>query len=47
MATLPGMPQNDDEPEPDALPVDPDDGMPPPPVMPGEPGHRPVEPPKA
>ena len=48
MATLPGLPQNDDEPEPDALPVEPDDGtrLPgPPPEEP--PGHEPIDPPKA
>ena len=43
MATLPGLPQTD-EPEPDALPVEPDDGT----TVPGEldepPGHEPVEP---
>ena len=47
MATLPGLPQND-EPEPDALPVEPDDGtrLPgPPPEQP--PGHEPTNPPKA
>jgi hypothetical protein len=47
MATLPGLPQND-EPEPDALPVEPDDGtrLPgPPPETP--PGHEPIDPPKA
>ena len=44
MATLPGMPQND-EPEPDALPVEPDDGTSLP-VLPGSPGHEPVEHPK-
>ena len=47
MATLPGLPQND-EPEPDALPVEPDDGtrLPgPPPEEP--PGHEPIDPPKA
>jgi hypothetical protein len=47
MATLPGLPQND-EPEPDALPVEPDDGtrLPgPPPEQP--PGHEPIDPPKA
>ena len=41
MATLPGLPHTD-EPEPDALPVEPDDGMPPPPV-PDEPKGRPGE----
>jgi len=48
MATLPGLPQNDDEPEPDALPVEPDDGtrLPgPPPEDP--PGRQPIDPPKA
>lgn len=47
MATLPGLPQND-EPEPDALPVEPDDGtrLPgPPPEEP--PGHEPIDRPKA
>ena len=43
MATLPGLPQTD-EPEPDALPVEPDDGT----AMPGSspddvPGHAPKE----
>jgi hypothetical protein len=45
MATLPGLPQTD-EPEPDALPVEPDDGT----TLPGappEPGHVPVDPPRA
>ena len=42
MATLPGLPQNDD-PEPDALPVEPDDGMALPPA--DEPRGRPGEPP--
>ena len=46
MATLPGMPQTD-EPEPDALPVEPDDGTSLPGKMPSSPGHEPVEPPKA
>ncbi|HEX2540253.1 MAG TPA: hypothetical protein VHM00_04125 [Caldimonas sp.] len=46
MATLPGMPQDDDDPEPDALPVDPDDGLPPP-IVPEDPGRPPVEPPRA
>jgi hypothetical protein len=45
MATLPGMPQTD-EPEPDALPVEPDDGTQTP-VVPETPGHLPVTPPKA
>ena len=47
MATLPGLPQTD-EPEPDALPVEPDDGtrLPgPPPEEP--PGHEPIDRPKA
>ena len=44
MATLPGMPQTD-EPEPDALPVEPDDGASLP-ELPGSPGHEPVEHPK-
>ena len=47
MSILPGMPQDDDDPEPDALPVEPDDGLPPPPVDPDGPGHEPVQPPKA
>ncbi len=46
MATLPGLPKSD-EPEPDALPVEPDDGT----SVPGEldkaPGHEPVDPPRA
>jgi hypothetical protein len=45
MATLPGLPQTD-EPEPDALPVEPDDGT----TLPGapdDPGHEPKHPPKA
>ena len=46
MATLPGMPQDDDDPEPDALPFEPDDGLPPP-IVPQDPGHEPVEPPRA
>ena len=45
MATLPGLPQTD-EPEPDALPVEPDDGNRLP-VVPEAPGHHPVTPPKA
>ena len=45
MATLPGLPQTD-EPEPDALPVEPDDGTGVP-AVPEEPGHEPVEPMKA
>ncbi|MEO5844733.1 MAG: hypothetical protein ABIQ33_07815 [Caldimonas sp.] len=44
MATLPGLPQTD-EPEPDALPVEPDDGAQLPRV-PESPGHEPVEPPR-
>ena len=47
MATLPGLPHND-EPEPDALPVEPDDGTAPP--LPGPektPGHEPAHPAKA
>lgn len=47
MPVLPGMPQDDDDPEPDALPVEPDDGLPPPPIPPDGPGHEPVQPPKA
>jgi hypothetical protein len=45
MATLPGLPQTD-EPEPDALPVEPDDGTRLP-VLPETPGHVPVTPPRA
>ncbi len=45
MATLPGLPQTD-EPEPDALPVEPDDGTNAP-VEPESPGHEPVEPRRA
>jgi hypothetical protein len=45
MATLPGLPQTD-EPEPDALPVEPDDGAKLPGV-PTSPGHEPVDPPRA
>lgn len=47
MATLPGLPQTDD-PEPDALPVEPDDAARLP-VEPDEtgPGHEPAHPPKA
>lgn len=41
MATLPGLPQTD-EPEPDALPVEPDDGTTLPGV-PAAPGHQPAE----
>jgi hypothetical protein len=44
MATLPGLPQTDD-PEPDALPVEPDDGTnipgPTPEDPKGKPGERP------
>ena len=44
MATLPGLPQTD-EPEPDALPVEPDDGTtlpgPPPEEPKGKPGEQP------
>ena len=46
MATLPGLPQTD-EPEPDALPVEPDDGTTIPGRLPEAPGHQPVELPKA
>ncbi len=46
MATLPGLPQTD-EPEPDALPVEPDDGSGIPVVPDDAPGHHPVTPPKA
>ena len=42
MATLPGMPKDDEEPEPDALPVEPDDGAKHPVPNP-EPHHEPVE----
>jgi hypothetical protein len=45
MATLPGLPQTD-EPEPDALPVEPDDGTTVP-ELEDAPGHEPVEPPRA
>jgi hypothetical protein len=45
MATLPGLPQTD-EPEPDALPVEPDDGAKLP-AVPTSPGHEPVDPPRA
>ncbi len=45
MATLPGLPQTE-EPEPDALPVEPDDGTTIPGALP-EPGHEPVDPPRA
>jgi hypothetical protein len=45
MATLPGLPQTD-EPEPDALPVEPDDGTTVP-GAPAPPGHEPVEPVRA
>jgi hypothetical protein len=45
MATLPGLPQTD-EPEPDALPVEPDDGAKLP-AVPTGPGHEPVDPPRA
>ena len=47
MATLPGMPQTD-EPEPDALPVEPDDGTTIPGGLPEDaPGHEPADPPRA
>lgn len=47
MATLPGLPQTD-EPEPDALPVEPDDGTSIPGRLPEDtPGHEPIEPLKA
>ena len=43
MVTLPGLPQTD-EPEPDALPVEPDDGTSLPVEPPaGQPGHEPIE----
>lgn len=45
MASLPGLPQTD-EPEPDALPVEPDDGTGQP-AVPEAPGHHPVDVPKA
>ena len=45
MANLPGLPKTD-EPEPDALPVEPD-GAPPLPGVPVAPGHQPVEPERA
>jgi hypothetical protein len=45
MATLPGLPQTD-EPEPDALPVEPDDGTGSP-GLPSEPAGTPGEPPSA
>lgn len=41
--TLPGMPK-DDELEPDALPIEPDDGIPDP-LLPEEPAGMPGEPP--
>lgn len=44
MATLPGLPSDDDVPS--DMPVDPDDGTAPP-VEPNEPGHEPVHVPKA
>jgi hypothetical protein len=47
IANLPGLPQRDDDPEPDALPVEPDDAVPPMPGVPERHGHQPVEPPKA
>jgi hypothetical protein len=46
MATLPGLPHTD-EPEPDALPVEPDDGTPVPGELDDPPGHEPVEPHRA
>lgn len=47
MATLPGLPQTDD-PEPDALPVEPDDGTSMPADLPEEtPGHVPKHTPNA
>ncbi len=47
MATLPGLPQTD-EPEPDALPVEPDDGTTIPGKLPDEPpGHVPPHAPKS
>lgn len=44
MATLPGLPSDDDAPN--DLPVEPDDGVPPP-AEPDESGHEPVDVPKA
>ncbi len=46
MATLPGLPPVDD-PEPDALPVEPDDGTSNPGLPPKPHDHEPVEVPKA
>ena len=46
-SSLPGMPHRDDDPEPDALPVEPDDAVPPMPGVPEPHGHEPVELPKA
>ena len=46
MATLPGLPQTD-EPEPDALPVEPDDGTAVPGALEDPPGHEPIELPRA
>ena len=46
MATLPGLPQTD-EPEPDALPVEPDDANRVPEIPETSPGHEPVHPAKA
>jgi hypothetical protein len=42
MATLPGLPQTDD-PEPDALPVEPDDGTKLPGPPPEDPKGKPLE----
>jgi hypothetical protein len=44
MATLPGLPSDDDAPS--DLPVEPDDGTAPP-VEPDEPGHEPAPLPRA
>ena len=43
MATLPGLPHSDDEPEPDALPVEPDDGTQIP-GLPTDPDGKPIAP---
>ncbi len=46
--TLPGMPTDDDgAPEPDTLPVEPDDGTTNPGLPPETREHEPVEPPRA
>ena len=46
MATLPGLPQSDD-PEPDALPVEPDDAVPVPEPDDVGAGREPAHPPRA